>query len=532
MQSVIKNRDIEKRWGVLEEDGKYFAILKAGNHQEIGRSCPCDSYGAAAGYYKSWMTAAALAAAGPALGSVQKIEAEVPAPPQEEYLSCGAYKSHDRSSLYPEFSVFEEGGEHYFALHDKDGDVVLRSEGYTTEKARLNGIQSVINNRDIEERWSVIEDDGMYFSVLKAGNHQEIGRSCPYDDEAAAGAYWKGWLGAGALAAGAAMFGSIDPPKIEEKEVVPPPPPVVEEKVVVPPPPPPPVVEEKKVVPPVEKKVIATGKAVGATGAAAAAAAAGTAATVATKGKAGIPWAWLLPLLLLLLLGLMWWKGCFGGAIVGDPSTSSTTTTPPPANTTTPAVVPPVDNSSISSTNSSSSQSEVAAPAAPVAPPVEKDVAPTAPAKEAVAAPALAGTDCNCSVNSRLFKYSGTAKSVSKLGTNPEFGNSHGLSASQFYDKLRSKYANNPVDKNYLDNLFKKMGYGNGFSDASANLFSETEIERGTKGNLGYGADHGFGYYQLNTNQRDRQAFRIQAKNGCHVHFMKTCGNYFYYCKK
>jgi outer membrane protein OmpA-like peptidoglycan-associated protein len=62
----------------------------------------------------------------------------------------------------------------------------MRSEAYPTEPSRAAGMASVIMNREIEERYSMEEVHGLYFVVLKAGNHQEIARSCPIPSEAAA----------------------------------------------------------------------------------------------------------------------------------------------------------------------------------------------------------------------------------------------------------------------------------------------------------------------------------------------------------
>lgn len=47
MASVAKNRDLAERYAVQQDDGKYYAVLKAGNRQEIARSAPQDSEAAA-----------------------------------------------------------------------------------------------------------------------------------------------------------------------------------------------------------------------------------------------------------------------------------------------------------------------------------------------------------------------------------------------------------------------------------------------------------------------------------------------------
>ena len=126
---------------------------------------------------------------------------------------------------------------------------------------------------------------------------------------------------------------------------------------------------------------------------------------------------------------------------------------------------------------------------------------------------------------------SATPKQLSRLGTLPEFGDSHELSADQFYQKLQARYNSNATDKAYLNYLFKSMGYSNGFADAQSYMFSEETLPVGTAGLLGLGKQHHYNYSILPSNDRDRQAFRIQSANGTVVHFMKTCGNYFYGCE-
>ena len=141
----------------------------------------------------------------------------------------------------------------------------------------------------------------------------------------------------------------------------------------------------------------------------------------------------------------------------------------------------------------------------------------------------------NCGTNSVAIFSVPTGKSpknITKLGTMPEFGDSHGLTPSQFYDKLAKRYANNAYDRKYLDYLFRSMGYSNGFKDAHAGLFSEANIVPGTTGLLGLGEKHHYVYSQLNTSARDLEAFRIQSANGTEIYFMKTCGNYLYPCNQ
>lgn len=140
----------------------------------------------------------------------------------------------------------------------------------------------------------------------------------------------------------------------------------------------------------------------------------------------------------------------------------------------------------------------------------------------------------NCGPNAvAIFDVdlSATPEPLNRLGTMPEFGDSHGLTPQQFFEKLQARYAaNENGDRPYLNYLFKSMGYENGFADAQGYMFSEDVLPVGTRGLLGLGEKHHYAYHVLPNNDRDRQAFRIQSANGVVIHFMKTCGNYMYAC--
>jgi len=104
----------------------------------------------------------------------------------DEYLECKLYRGHDRSEERPEFSKFEHEGEFYFAMLDKKNGVALKSEGYTSAKGRDNGIESVLKNRENEDRISIVKVGKYHFITLKAGNSQEIARSCRFTSGSAA----------------------------------------------------------------------------------------------------------------------------------------------------------------------------------------------------------------------------------------------------------------------------------------------------------------------------------------------------------
>ncbi|MFK7932808.1 MAG: DUF1508 domain-containing protein, partial [Saprospiraceae bacterium] len=95
----------------------------------------------------------------------------------DEYLDCAEYAG---AAGFHSFR-HDSNNEYYFGYNSNNGKTLLRSEGYTTSKARDNGIASVKKNSPIDARWKTdIEENGQYFFALRAGNNQEIARSCPY----------------------------------------------------------------------------------------------------------------------------------------------------------------------------------------------------------------------------------------------------------------------------------------------------------------------------------------------------------------
>jgi len=569
VESVMRNRDTAERYVTEKgEDGDWYVVLKAGNHQEIARSCP---------YSNEADAQAGIAAC---FSSYTERFADWVI---DNYLPCEDYVAAPDSEKYPGFKSWRDDATNsdYFAVVTDTSRVVLRSEGYKTPAARDNGIASVMRNRDMEERYDVIQDesDGKWYIILKAGNHQEIARSCAFDDPAMAfkgiaacfsnfterkaatiledylpcDAYankpvaskYEGFTSFQDEATGLYYFASVDKNgkvvlksegykaaesrdngiesvirnrTIEERwvkakdddghymslragnrqeiartchfesegammgwwmpfsaaafaAVVAP---VVVEKipepvvVVAPAPKPPVVISTAKPTPPPVTSYKEP--------------------EVAAAAAGSNWWKWLLPLLLLLGL-LLLWRSCGGCNKSGVAKTS------------------------------------VAPPPAPVAVDTVKAMAPPPTSPVAV---------CNCvAATDPVFRRNnGTPKSLSRLGTNPEFGDSHGLSPEQFYNKLATRHSDNRVDKQFLDRMFKAMGYADGFAAAKPAMFSAVELPAGTVGNIGYSEAHKTLYARLDTQGKDLLAFRIKAANGCDLHFMKTCGNHFFFCEK
>ncbi len=132
-----------------------------------------------------------------------------------------------------------------------------------------------------------------------------------------------------------------------------------------------------------------------------------------------------------------------------------------------------------------------------------------------------------------IFNVPTTAEFVpmTRLGQHPEFGDSHGLTPAEFFAKLDTAYGSDGAHAAYLDHLLRALGYTGGWSDARPDMFSDDVLPIGTRGIMGMGEQHDYGFRILPASEHDRQAFRLSAANGQVVHFMKSCGNYFYGCE-
>ncbi len=96
----------------------------------------------------------------------------------DEYESIDFYRKNGET-LQDGFSSFEMNGKHYFCLY-VDGDIALISQAYKGKSGRDNGIQSVIKNSQIEDRFRYgVRNDGKEGFSLIAGNKQEIAVSGP-----------------------------------------------------------------------------------------------------------------------------------------------------------------------------------------------------------------------------------------------------------------------------------------------------------------------------------------------------------------
>jgi uncharacterized protein YegP (UPF0339 family) len=79
---------------------------------------------------------------------------------------------------YGFYTFSKEDGLYYFQLNDEMGEPILFSLGYQSGKSRDNGIKTVIRNAGDDQHYEIKKaPKGQFLFILKAGNHQEIGRS-------------------------------------------------------------------------------------------------------------------------------------------------------------------------------------------------------------------------------------------------------------------------------------------------------------------------------------------------------------------
>ncbi len=584
IESVTKNSKLKKRYSFEDRpSGKYGFSLKAGNHQEIAIS-PDFTSRKQAEHVAGRMSGSVKAAAKPKATKKTAVKKKAPtkaktAAKASAAVAAGAaftaadgrrgnykplafYKKHGGSK--DGFNRFEVDGAHYFSYY-KDGKIALISEAYTSASGRDNGIESVKKNKPIGDRYRYRKHkNGKHYFDLVAGNSQEIATSPWYSSEktnlAAADRLRRrkrrtktaGKAAAGVAAAGlTAAAASKASAKPKAKTTAPSHPPVKKVTPAVAPVIDPAPVMAKPAKPVVSKPVVKAP--VAAAPAVAAAAAAASTPDVEVVQRSGLPgWLkWLLLLLLALLAMFLLFKMC-----------DKETATPPPA------LVACWDGSEaknqsacptkVTCWDDSFAVSEDACPAQPIK--LESEPEPTpepvtytcwdgSSVTDLANCPAEPSFTCwdgstvrdqsNCPVRPAPVRSSATATSlftapavspinVTRLGSNPEFGDSHALTPSGFCDKLATQYAVNEYDAKYLNYLARELGYSN-FEAMPNSACSNATLDYGTTGILGYGSQHGLQYSTLNvTDARDLEAFQITGANGRVVYFMKTCGNYFY----
>ena len=167
VSSVKRHMDEDVYYNIRQHpDGKWVLELRAGNNKEIARTPRVETRAEALTYLPS------------------SLKIKFPKPSEksavdDDYLACKEYQNRARSEIFSDFTIFEQEGEFYFALVSKQGEVLLRGEGYMSKEARIKGIQSVLLNKQDRNQYKLKEHFGYHFVILRAKNNKEIARSCP-----------------------------------------------------------------------------------------------------------------------------------------------------------------------------------------------------------------------------------------------------------------------------------------------------------------------------------------------------------------
>ncbi len=87
----------------------------------------------------------------------------------------------------PKFQIYPgKDNQFYFRLYAKNGEIILRSEGYVSKSGCQDGISSIKENAVKDERYlRKTATDGQFYFVLVAPNGEVIGLSEMYTTERA-----------------------------------------------------------------------------------------------------------------------------------------------------------------------------------------------------------------------------------------------------------------------------------------------------------------------------------------------------------
>ena len=582
IESVKKNRRIAKRYRFDNRSGgKYGFGLYAGNGQEIAISANLSSRAEAervAGRLNGSVKSRAKPKAAPKkpvkkkAAPKRKVAAKAApkkrvANDEDNYQRLAFYQKHTKGRKNGIEKFKGNDGQFYFA-HFENNKIRLISESYPTAAARDTGAASVQKNIKLEKRYDYRGPlkNGKYDFRLKAGNGKEIARSVWYGSAA------------GAATGAAYLIGTrkrakpkprVTKPKVAAAAIAPKPKP--KPKVIVPPKPVPPKPVAPKVVAP--KPVAPTPPPVAKPAApviAAAATAAAAAPVVAAKAAAPIAAApvatatvtggglgflkWLIPLLLALLAAFFLFKfcapktpavvvpaiSCWDGSKADSRAECPTKVTCWDGSNVANASACPVEPAkSVTCWDGSSAPDLGACPVRPEPKPepVPEPAPKVAPAPEpepvtTYAQPTSGNISRICGPSSNvLFDVPNhSPKTVAYLGSNPQYGNSHGLTPAQFHAKLAAAHRSGGGDQAFLNLMARSLGYSH-FNDMSAADFSNETLANGSKGLLGVSTSHMLQYSKIQTTDPAHlEAFRVRSRNGTDVHIMKSCGNYMYVC--
>lgn len=120
----------------------------------------------------------ATIATGPTFATAAEAQASIP----DTIKTVGAYQKAWDTATGARFAIkLDAGGKHYFTLHARNGEIVLRSQRYDAKAGALNGAFSVADNGTTAARYQVLQaSNGGYYLNLTATNGQIIATSEVY----------------------------------------------------------------------------------------------------------------------------------------------------------------------------------------------------------------------------------------------------------------------------------------------------------------------------------------------------------------
>jgi uncharacterized protein YegP (UPF0339 family)/outer membrane protein OmpA-like peptidoglycan-associated protein len=154
---------------VVESNGAFYFTVRTVSGQEVARS---RNYESKAACELAIANATSLAAAAPAA-----YKSAVTTNSTHDTSVSNQYTFDLPVSDGEGLETLSEKGKHFFVCKDDSGRPFVFSQAYSSVSSRDNGVRSLITNANIAARYETKEEDGAYYFIVRAGNHQEIARS-------------------------------------------------------------------------------------------------------------------------------------------------------------------------------------------------------------------------------------------------------------------------------------------------------------------------------------------------------------------
>ncbi len=80
----------------------------------------------------------------------------------------------------PGLEAFEAEAQYFFRFKDADGNILLRSPGYSSPEKRDQGMETLRKHASEAGHYAKIDAEDQFFFALKSGNHKELFRSTAF----------------------------------------------------------------------------------------------------------------------------------------------------------------------------------------------------------------------------------------------------------------------------------------------------------------------------------------------------------------